>query len=87
MEHGLKITLQVLFLFVLAWALAAMLGYAQGFSVNVGGKGKKGCGGKGTWQPGQRDNPYRWKATGMVGQLSPSIGHGQTWVGQSQLIF
>lgn len=67
MNGALKTTLRVVFLVVLIYALAAMFGAAQGFSVNVG-KGTRRC------RRGPRRPGFRY--TGMVGELIQTQGSG-----------
>jgi hypothetical protein len=69
MNGKLKIALRVVFLLVLIYALAAMLGMVQGFGVQFGkGKGR-------LYQRGRcRGNRPGWRYTGMVGELVQTQG-------------
>ena len=65
MEGKVKLAVQILFLVALAWALAAMGGWAQGFQVNVGKQKKSNR----RAMRRHRSDPNPWVASGMVSEL------------------
>jgi len=80
MEVTTKNVLRVLFIVVLIWVCAALLGLTPGASVRIGntGRGKRrGC----------RVNPFRFVANGMVGELVPSAGSAPPAVGWPGTVF
>jgi hypothetical protein len=86
MNSTLKISLQVVFLAVLIYALAALLGAAPGVSVrsrNFGARLGKGRGGRQCG--GRQHRRNEWVASGMVGELIQSPGTNNPPVGIPQI--
>jgi hypothetical protein len=66
MNRALKVTLQVVFLAVLIWVLAALSGVVAGFTVQVGAARR----GRGHGR--RRARSFRWTDTGMSAELTPT---------------
>jgi len=81
MNGALRTALRIVFLAVLIWVLAALLGKAPGATLQIGSRKKK-CGG---WSNPGRDgfnHANRWITTGMRGQLITSPGTDVPTVGR-----
>ena len=80
MNGALKTALRIVFLAVLIWVLAALLGKAPGATLQIGSRRKKGCG----WNNGRdgHNHANRWVATGMGAQLIASPGTDVPTVGR-----
>lgn len=79
---NLKNVLRILFIVVLVWVCAALLGMAPGASLRIGntGRGKRrgGC---------CSVNPFRYVSNGMAGELCPSAGSAPPAVGWPGTVF
>lgn len=86
MNDDLKTVLRVLFIVLLIWLGAALIGLAPGASVTVGSGNGKWSGRCGRWRGG-RVNPFRFVQTNMVGELVSSPGYNPPAVGWPGTVF
>jgi hypothetical protein len=81
MDGKLKVALQILFLIVLVWLLAAMSGVVSGATLRIGQRRGRGH------RRRHHHRSFTWTATGMQGEMAPAPNQSFMPVGVNGLNF